>query len=102
MFPVVMDPVEFELAHRRPLRRSLLGRVQKSRQRPYLLRAPRAGVRTSVRGVSGRSGRYVAGHRPLCNNAAAFSVATRTGPLGDRAVAPCWIAARLPGRATAR
>lgn len=28
MFSVVMDPVEFELAHRRPLRRSLVAGVQ--------------------------------------------------------------------------
>ncbi|SLN03437.1 hypothetical protein FM106_25835 [Brachybacterium faecium] len=88
MFPVVMDPVEFELAHRRPLRRSLVACVQmsvraeacvqKSRPRPYRAPAGTAAPDHEVaRRVASPWARGVVGRRPLCNNAAAFSVDTR-------------------------
>ncbi|SLM98987.1 hypothetical protein FM103_05505 [Corynebacterium xerosis] len=74
--------------------------MQKSRQRPYRLAVLPGGVRARKRRVlpSGRPWNVtsVAEHRPLCNNAAAFSVSIRTGPEGARAIAMLWMTACLP------
>src|SRR5699024_8696560 len=82
MLGIVMDTIEFELSHRRPLRRGVVGTWSergKSLAATISCKFIFAGTSDHVSRSTVRN--LVVDRSPLCNNAAAFGVATRTGPV---------------------